>query len=103
MVNSVKEVEGQEGFEKEIAEGEVVVQFHATWCQPCKQLAPRFAAASDRSSIRFARVDVDELPQATIIEYGIMSVPTLLMFRDGKAVKRITGRTANDILSEVEE
>jgi thioredoxin 1 len=102
MVNSVKEVDGQEGFEKEIAEGEVVVQFHATWCQPCKQLAPRFEAASNRSSIRFARVDVDGLPPETVARYEIMSVPTLLMFRDGTVVKRITGRTANDILSEVD-
>jgi len=102
MIASVKEVEGTRELEEEIKNGTIVVQFHAEWCQPCKALAPRFEAASNRARSRFVRVDVDSLDADTLNKYSIQSIPRLIKFVDGEAVKDILGRTANDILSEVE-
>lgn len=101
VMGSVREVEGKEEFEEEIREGTVVMQFHAEWCQPCKVLAPRFEAASDRAGGRWCRVSVDTLDADTLNKYKIQSVPTLIKFVDGAVETVVMGRTANDILSEV--
>jgi thioredoxin 1 len=93
-----------DNFDTEVreSEGPVVVQFHATWCGPCKALAPHFEAASERAgNIKWVRADIDELDRSTLDEYSIMSVPTVLMFENGKPVKPVRSRTVYGILEEV--
>lgn len=80
---------------------EVVIRFTAPWCTPCRQLAPHMAeAAKRRPETKFVYVDVDKCPWA-VVEYGIQSIPQVLLYRDGSYVKHLTGRTVVQILSDL--
>ncbi len=74
------------------AEGKVLVDFFATWCGPCKMLAPVLDQASTEIASKGAiyKVDVDESREIAN-QFQIMSVPTLILFEDGKPVKQIMG------------
>lgn len=70
----------------------VLVDFHATWCGPCKQMAPelsRFAREYD-GKLRVVKVDVDKNQQAAM-QYQIQGVPTLILFKKGKVLWRQSG------------
>lgn len=70
----------------------VVVQFHARWCGPCKLLSPRVATLEKEfaGSVDVLRVDVDESPELAA-EAGVRGVPALVVYRDGKEVRRHVG------------
>lgn len=88
-------------FEREVlqAEGLVLVDFWASWCPPCRRLAPVVdALASDyQGRLSVAKVDVDENPELAQ-RYGIQSIPTLILFRDGRAVDKRLGALPKDDL-----
>ena len=69
-------------------EKKVLVDFYATWCGPCKMLAPVLEKAE--SNIKAIKVDTDEFDELAR-EYGVMSIPTLVLLEDGKEVKRNIG------------
>ena len=98
-----KEIHSAAEFEKEITnhKGHALVDFWATWCQPCRMMAPVLESAEKQlgSQINFAKVDVDEQQQLAA-EFDIMSIPTLVVFKDGKPVKRMSGYRPLDAFVE---
>ena len=70
----------------------VVVDFWAEWCGPCKMVAPILdeIAVEQEGKVKITKLNVDEVP-AIAQRYGVMSIPTMLVFRDGEVEKRIVG------------
>ena len=86
-------------FATEIKEGYVLVDFWATWCPPCRALAPIFAELSQEfaGEVKFVKLDVDRAPKTASL-YGIRSIPTLILFKDGKQNEKwIGGRSKEDL------
>jgi thioredoxin 1 len=94
---------GDAEFKREVLESKqpVLVDFTATWCPPCRVIAPVLdALASEyKGRMRFAKLNVDE-HQRTAEEYGIRATPTLLVFKEGRVVKQIVGAVPRAKLEE---
>ena len=75
----------------------VLVDFTAVWCQPCKMLDPVVEELAEdwEDSVKVFKLDVDEHPNVAM-NYGIMGVPTLMLFKNGEAVERVTGYQPKD-------
>jgi len=83
----------KENFESEVKASPVPVllDFFATWCGPCRMVAPVLEEiAAENPGIRVCKVDVDEQPELAR-EFGIMTVPTLVVMKNGEAVRRVSG------------
>lgn len=83
----------RESFEKIIAQDgkTVLVDFWATWCGPCRMIAPVLEeVAKERPDVTVCKVDVDE-ERELALEYNVSSIPTLLVFRDGKVIDQSIG------------
>ena len=90
-------------FESKIASGVVLVDFFATWCGPCKMLSPIIEEIGEECDGSFAvyKVDIDEA-EDVVMDLGVMSVPTLIIFKDGAEAERLIGvRPKAEILSAV--
>jgi thioredoxin 1 len=72
-------------------EGAVLVDFWATWCGPCRVLHPVLEEiAGERDDVKIISLDIDE-NQSTAAQYEVLSVPTMILFKDGQLVKRMVG------------
>ncbi len=75
----------------ELITDKAIVDFYATWCGPCKMLSPVFESVSEEiKDTKFIKVDVDKFEELCR-NYKVMSVPTLILFENGKEVKRKIG------------
>lgn len=85
-------------FEKLISDV-AVVDFYATWCGPCKMFGPIFEEVSTENDINFVKVDVDNYSDIAR-KYGVMTIPTIILFKDGQEIKRHIGFMSKDEFNE---
>ncbi|RXK18182.1 thioredoxin [Macrococcus sp. DPC7161] len=91
-------------FESNIKEGVTLVDFWAPWCGPCKMIAPVLEdlAKDVEGKANIVKVDVDE-NQETAAKFEVMSIPTLIVFKDGQAVDKVVGFQPKEQLQAVLE
>lgn len=88
-------------FEETVKSGTVLVDFFATWCGPCKMLSPVLdEVAKELEEVSIVKVDVDDSGDLAM-RFGIMSVPTMLLFKDGKLVHQMQGYQPKEALVAV--
>lgn len=90
-------------FKKEVLEESktVVIDFYADWCGPCKMLAPVLEEiAKENINTKFVKINVDDA-QELAMEYNIMSIPTLVVMKNGKEVNRMVGLVSKSELMEI--
>lgn len=83
----------KDNFQTEVleAKGTVLVDFWASWCGPCKMIGPIIdQIADERSDVKVGKINVDE-EQELAVQFKVMSIPTLLVFKDGKVVNQSLG------------
>jgi thioredoxin 1 len=83
----------EQNFEQEVLKNEklILVDFYADWCGPCRMLAPILEKmGSDRNDFDIAKLDIDK-NQNLAMQYGVQSIPTMIVFKDGKSVDGMIG------------
>lgn len=86
----------ENGFD-DLIKDTAIVDFYATWCGPCKMFGPVFEEASQESDINFIKIDVDK-DSDIARRYGVMTIPTIILFKDGEEVKRNIGYMSKEEL-----
>ncbi|RID94690.1 thioredoxin [Dialister pneumosintes] len=94
----------KDNFETEVLKSKkpVLVDFWATWCPPCRLLGPVIAEIAEEqiTSLKVGKVDVDEQKELAS-QFNIMSIPTMILFKDGKVVKEILGYKPKEEILEL--
>lgn len=88
-----------EEFNNLINQDLVLVDFFATWCGPCKMMGPVLDELKESRSVKVVKVDVDE-SEDLAKQYGIMSVPTLMLFKNGQLVSKKVGYIPLELLND---
>ena len=90
----------KDNFEAEVLKSDkpVLVDFWATWCGPCRMVGPILEEiAGEREDIKIGKVDVDE-ERELAGQFGVMSIPTMIVFKDGEAVNKQVGAVPKEII-----
>lgn len=79
----------------------VLVDFYATWCGPCKMMAPMLDQLSEeKQDVKFAKIDVDDAERLAVL-YGISSIPCMILFKNGEEADRVVGAVPKQKLEQV--
>ena len=92
-----------ENFEEEVIKSDkpVLVDFWATWCGPCRRIAPiGEQIAEENADIKVCKVDVDDQPELTS-SFGIQSIPTLIVFKNGEIANKAVGARSKEAILEM--
>lgn len=95
----IKHIEKVEDFEKEVQGELVLVDFYADWCGPCKMLAPELEKLEKETGIKILKINVDEVALLAR-QFRVMSIPTLMLYKNGELVKRESSYMPVDALKE---
>ena len=100
VINMAK-ILNSENFKNEVLDKSIaLVDFYADWCGPCKMVAPIIEEiANERSDISVGKINVDE-SVGIAMEYNVVSIPTMIIFKDGKEASRIVGYTPKEEILE---
>lgn len=94
------EIKSVEEFNEVVNNDLVLVDFYANWCGPCKMMGPILEnVAATRNNIKIVKVDVDQV-QELAMKYSVMSIPTLILFKNGQLVDKKVGFVPEPILNE---
>lgn len=103
----MSQIINDQNFEQEVLKAEVpvLVDFFAEWCGPCKLIAPlidELAEEMKNEKVKIFKLNVDEASE-TAEKYGVMSIPTLIVFNKGQEVERLVGQQSKNTLKEALE
>ena len=102
---SIVNIKDESQFEQEIIKSTetVLVDFYADWCGPCKMVAPILEEMAREGIVQVAKVNVDQQPKLAE-RFGILSIPTMIVFQDGKEKKKLIGaRSKQDLIDSISQ
>lgn len=103
MEDNVEVVLNKDNFKQEVLESTLpaLVDFWAEWCMPCKMVAPTVEAIAKEyeGRLKVCKLNVDDNSEIAV-EYGVLSIPTLAIFKEGKIVDRIVGAVPKSVIDE---
>ena len=91
-----------QNFSETVSTGVTLVDFYADWCMPCRMLAPTISQVDDEyvGKATVAKLNIDQA-QDVAAKYGVMSIPTVVLFKDGIAVDKKVGLSAKDVYQKM--